>query len=86
MRLSFLFVTFVVILSAASPQTELRKTCTRCHDLEVIRAQRLTRQEWRTEVRKMERMGAVVRNREELLDYLAKKYGRRAGQPAPGTE
>lgn len=62
-------------LHAASPaEAQLKRTCSRCHPLAVVRAQRLTREEWDIELRKMEHMGAAIKNREALLDYLAARY------------
>lgn len=62
-------------LLALAPDAGLKRTCTRCHGLDVIRAQRLTKEEWNIELRKMEHIGAEIRNREALLTYLAKRYG-----------
>jgi hypothetical protein len=60
-----------------SPAKDLKRSCTRCHTLEVVRAQHLSREEWQQELNKMTAMGAKVSNREALLDYLSKKYGPR---------
>ena len=60
---------------AADPATELKRICARCHGLDVVRAQRLSREEWERELDKMSSMGAKIRNRAALLDYLTRKYG-----------
>lgn len=60
-----------------SPAKDLRRSCTRCHGLEVVRAQHLSREEWQEELNKMTAMGAKIGNRAALLDYLSKKYGPR---------
>ena len=70
-----LVILLVLLGSPAPNRVDLRKTCTRCHPLDVVRAQKLSREEWDDELRKMESMGAVVKNRESLLDYLARTYG-----------
>lgn len=57
------------------PEARLTQSCTRCHGLAVVRAQRLTRSEWSQELDKMAAMGAKVEPRKPLLDYLVKKYG-----------
>ena len=60
---------------AATPASELKRTCVRCHNLDVIRAQRLSREEWATELDKMAAMGAKIKDRAALLNYLARRYG-----------
>lgn len=60
---------------AADPASELKRSCTRCHKLDVVRAQRLSREEWEIELAKMSSMGAKIGNRAALLDYLTHKYG-----------
>jgi DNA-binding IclR family transcriptional regulator len=62
-------------MQAAAPRAELEHTCTRCHPIDVVEAQRLTRREWNDELRKMAAQGAEIRNRRSLLDYLVKTYG-----------
>jgi hypothetical protein len=59
----------------ASPTTELQRSCTSCHKLDVVRRQRLTRREWSRELDKMTAMGAKIQDRKALLDYLAKHFG-----------
>jgi hypothetical protein len=71
----WILVLLTLLGSPSTPRVDLKKTCSRCHPLAVIRAQKLSREEWDDEVRKMESMGAVVKNREALLDYLASTYG-----------
>ena len=66
------------VLSAAPSRggaAQLRRVCTKCHALEVIRAQRLSREEWESGLTKMTLMGARIENRRLLLDYLEKRYG-----------
>ncbi len=74
---------FVLILSmagqtpAAFTEKHLEASCGTCHPLDPVRAARLSRADWKREVEKMEAMGAKVRNRKLLLDYLAATYGLR---------
>jgi hypothetical protein len=60
---------------ARSGEAMLQAACTACHTLDSIKAQRLSRQDWALELDKMVSMGAKVRNRKALLDYLAATYG-----------
>jgi thiazole synthase ThiGH ThiG subunit len=54
---------------------ELKRNCTGCHTLEVVRVQRLSRHDWDRELTKMSLMGARITDRKVLLDYLEKNYG-----------
>lgn len=65
----------------AGPETQLKQNCSRCHKLNVVRAQHLSREEWQAELDKMTSMGAKIADRQALLDYLAKKYGATVGDP-----
>ena len=80
-----------VVLSArsgkvASPEAQLKRSCTRCHGLNVIQAQRLSREEWDRELDKMIAMGAKIGDRKEMVEYLAKKYGKSIGDPGEGKK
>ena len=61
------------------PRPALKSSCLVCHDEDVIRQQRLTRQQWDAEINKMVGWGAKVsdQDRSVLLDYLAGRYGPR---------
>ncbi|MEO8130800.1 MAG: hypothetical protein ABJF23_09340 [Bryobacteraceae bacterium] len=72
---------FTLTALAAEQASELKRTCTRCHNLDVVRAQRLSREEWEMELAKMSSMGANIKNRAALLDYLTRKYGPERKQP-----
>ncbi len=61
----------------AARERTLERTCTRCHGINVVHAQRLTREEWNRELQKMTLMGARITDRKALLDYLATTYGPR---------
>jgi hypothetical protein len=67
-------VLFAGAVPGAQAPPDLKRTCSRCHSLDVVRAQRLTREGWADELRKMEHMGANIRNKGALLDYLARTY------------
>jgi mono/diheme cytochrome c family protein len=53
--------------------------CLACHEVDLTRQQRLSRQGWTREVEKMIRWGAAVTEEEkgDLVDYLFKNYGPR---------
>ncbi len=82
-RLIFVFVLSLAVLAARmqksatdkTARADLKRTCSVCHSLDVIRAQRLSRAEWDRELSKMTLMGARIADRKSLLDYLEKKYG-----------
>jgi len=54
--------------------------CTYCHNLDRLRGQQLSREEWRGLTKGMISEGAPVTDEElsMILDYLTKHYGRRA--------
>jgi cytochrome c2 len=56
--------------------------CSTCHELERIREQHWTKDEWREETKGMLSEGAAVSDEEVdlILNYLAKNFGRRAEQ------
>lgn len=60
-----------------TPQAQLKRSCARCHGLDVVRAQRLPREDWERELDKMTAMGAKVADRQALVEYLARKYGKK---------
>ena len=67
--------------SPASPAelAAFREKCLACHDEKPIAQQRLTRAQWDREVTKMTNWGANVKpnERDEIIDYLAKRFGSR---------
>jgi hypothetical protein len=56
--------------------------CTYCHNLDRLRGQELSREEWRGLTKGMISEGAPVTDEElsMILDYLAKNYGKRQRQ------
>jgi hypothetical protein len=75
LQISGLLFSVLAAGAAADPAVQIKRTCTRCHNLDVVRAQRLSREEWATELEKMASMGAKIKDRAALLDYLTRKYG-----------
>jgi mono/diheme cytochrome c family protein len=77
--LSFLLLT--APLAAADPaliekgRAEEKRQCIQCHGLRIIHVQRLPRGTWERELDKMVRWGAVITEREALLEYLTANFG-----------
>ena len=84
-RIPLLLLPLPLVLFAASPtapssrqeagRREVLRSCQKCHTLDVVAVQKLSREDWADELRKMVKMGARVREREAVLDFLAAKYG-----------
>jgi competence protein ComEA len=57
----------------------VEEVCTYCHNLDRLRGQELSREEWRGLTKGMISEGAPVTDEEYsmILDYLAKNYGKR---------
>ena len=49
-------------------------SCVPCHSLRLVESQRLSPAAWQKEVDKMIGWGAVVPNRQILIDYLSQHY------------
>lgn len=58
-------------------------SCLPCHSLRLIESQRLSAAAWQKEVDKMIGWGAVVPNRQLLIDYLSQHYSNQQPLPAP---
>jgi len=74
----------LLLWAGAVPQfseKRLEATCGTCHPLDPVRAARLSRNDWARELEKMEAMGAKIRDRQVLLNYLTAHYGRRRADP-----
>ena len=52
-----------------------QKSCLPCHSLRIVESQRLSTAAWAKEVDKMIGWGAVVPERQLLIDYLSQQYG-----------
>lgn len=66
-----------------------RNKCLSCHEADLIKQQRLSRQGWTREVEKMIRWGAPVTEteKEALIEYLAVSFGTKPSEanPSPTT-
>jgi len=59
--------------------------CVACHSTRLIDSQRLSAAAWAKEVDKMAGWGAVVPDKQMLIDYLAAEYSNTKPAPAPAT-
>lgn len=62
---------------------EEQRACVQCHSLRLIESQRLSAATWGKEIDKMTGWGAVVSDRQLLLDYLSQQYGDSSPIPHP---
>lgn len=79
---SFTCISVVLLALAAGKNGKalVERTCnTKCHNLDVIKAQRITADEWRPLVQTMVGRGAKATPAqvETIVEYLAKTYGPR---------
>ncbi len=63
--------------SSDEGRREETRACLPCHSLRIIHVQRLSRGAWEKELDKMERWGAVIKDRNALLDYLVANFNER---------
>jgi hypothetical protein len=82
MRAGRVFVAVLCLAVCAFSQNEQSKgkreeqrSCIQCHSLRLVDLQRLSLAAWQKEVDKMIGWGAVVADRQALIDYLAQEYG-----------
>jgi hypothetical protein len=65
---------------------KIEKTaCIACHSLRIIESQRLSAVAWGKEIDKMVGWGAVVLDRQVLIDYLASEFSNTKSAPTPET-
>jgi|GraSoiStandDraft_57_1057295.scaffolds.fasta_scaffold215237_1 hypothetical protein len=91
MKLIFLIVsaTFCLALLCFPSDEHLagrkaeEQSCTPCHSLRLVDSQRLSRTAWTKELDKMIGWGAVVPDRQLLLDYLSSEYSEAKPIPTP---
>jgi hypothetical protein len=89
MRLCFAFVLLASTAFAADPQLlergrkEEQRSCVQCHSLMLIDRQRISTAAWKKEIDKMIGWGAVVPDRELLLEYLSQEYSDSKPLPPP---
>jgi hypothetical protein len=62
---------------------EEANSCLPCHSLRLIHSQRLARAAWVKELDKMAGWGAVMKDRDALLEYLVANYGNDKPLPVP---
>jgi mono/diheme cytochrome c family protein len=62
---------------------EEARSCVACHSLRLNHSQRLTRAAWVKELDKMAGWGAVLKDRDALLEYLVANYGNDKPLPVP---
>lgn len=62
---------------------EEQRECIACHGLRFIHTQRLSRAAWQKELDKMEAWGAVMKDKQLLLNYLASEYSDAKPIPQP---
>ena len=69
-------------------QARIKAACTQCHNTGRITEQRLTRQQWSGELKKMEGLGAVIpdADRGAFLNYLTKNFGSEKGTAKPAAK
>jgi mono/diheme cytochrome c family protein len=76
-------------LRATDPQIAERgkqaeeQSCIECHSLRLVNSQRLSAAAWGKEVDKMIGWGAVVPDRQLLLDYLSQQFSDTKAVPQP---
>jgi hypothetical protein len=89
LRISIAFA-FGMICSAVEPQANdvgkkmEQAACTPCHSTRLIDSQRLSAAAWTKEIDKMLGWGAIVPNKQVLIDYLASQYS--DSKPVPNPE
>ena len=67
------FLALAVVVSFS--ERDLERTCGTCHPMDPVREAKLSREDWGLELDKMRVIGAKVKNRKVLLDYLVSHYG-----------
>lgn len=85
----FLLISGLAFAADPQPVNEAGKkaltaACLPCHSLRIVQSQRLSAAAWAKEVDKMVGWGAVVPERQMLVDYLAAEYGNT--KPVPPLE
>ena len=65
-------------------QAKVKATCTQCHNASRITEQHMTREQWSSELEKMEGLGASIPDgdRAAILAYLSKNFGAQKGAKA----
>lgn len=87
-RFAVLLCSVAVALAADSQSSdrgrqEEQRSCSPCHSVRLVDSQRLSRAAWEKEIKKMIGWGAVVPDKELLLDYLFREYNDSKPVPKP---
>ena len=87
-RCAVLLCSAAVALAADSQsldrgRQEEQRSCSPCHSVRLVDSQRLSRAAWEREITKMIGWGAVVPDRELLVDYLSREYSDAKPIPKP---
>ncbi len=83
---AFLLITGLCRAADIEAGKKLEKTaCVACHSLRLVESQRLSPAAWTKEVDKMIGWGAVVSDRQTLIDYLASEFSNAKPIPTPET-
>jgi mono/diheme cytochrome c family protein len=56
-------------------RAEEKRACIGCHALRITHVQRLSRAQWDKELTKMTGWGAMIKERDALLEYLTASFG-----------
>jgi mono/diheme cytochrome c family protein len=67
----------------AAGKAAMKRECVACHSLRLVESQRLSATAWGKEIDKMMGWGAVVSDKQLLLDYLAAEYSDQRPVAAP---
>lgn len=84
--LAFGLLTAAIAAGQATPDVGKKEeagSCVPCHSLRLIHSQRLARAAWVKELDKMAGWGAVMKDRDALLEYLVANYGNDKPLPVP---
>ena len=78
LSLSLIPLSFGQDLPAGQGRETLKRVCTQCHDIESVPRLRYSRSDWANLVFSMKDMGADATGAEldEIIDYLAKNFGK----------
>jgi len=91
MRIAIGLLAFGLLSLAIAPgqatldvgKKEEARSCLPCHSLRLVHSQRLARAAWVKELDKMAGWGAVMKDRDALLEYLVANYANDKPLPAP---
>ncbi|MGB7334093.1 MAG: hypothetical protein WBD25_22120 [Terriglobales bacterium] len=75
-------------LPSGPMRAKVKAACTHCHNTSRITEQHLTRDQWTTELQKMEGLGAIIpdADRKAILNYLTRNFGPEKSVAKPVTK